>query len=72
MILSDLPVLHETCGDAGLYVDPRNITSIMQGMEEVAFNQDIWIQKSCNGGERYRGMSDNAGKEWLTLYNGLA
>jgi hypothetical protein len=44
----------------------------MQGMEEVAFNQDIWIQKSCNGGERYRGMSDNAGKEWLTLYNGLA
>jgi glycosyltransferase involved in cell wall biosynthesis len=72
MILSDLQVLHETCGDAGLYVDPRNITSILQGMEEVAHNQDVWTQKSRNGGARYRGMSENAGKEWLSLYNGLA
>jgi Glycosyltransferase len=72
MVLSDLPVLHETCGDAGFYADPRNITSITQGMEELAHNQDFWTQKSFNGGVRYRGMSNNAGKEWLTLYNDLA
>ena len=72
MVLSDLPVLHETCGDAGFYADPRNITSITQGMEELVRNQDIWTQKSYNGGLRYRGMSNNAGKEWLTLYNNLA
>lgn len=71
MVLSNLPVLHETCGDAGMYVDPRNITSILQGMEEVIDNQDIWIQKSRDGEKRYRGMSDDAGKEWITLYNDL-
>jgi glycosyltransferase involved in cell wall biosynthesis len=72
LVLSDLPVLHETCGDAGFYVDPRNIPSILHGMEDLACNQDLWTQKSWNGGVRYRGMSENAGKEWLTLYNGLA
>ena len=41
-------------------------------MEEVIDNQDIWIQKSRDGEKRYRGMSDNAGKEWITLYNDLA
>jgi hypothetical protein len=61
LILSDIPVFHETCGNAGRFVDPYDTASIVAGMEDVALNIDKWTHISREGFERYRKLSDNAG-----------
>ena len=68
VIVSDIPVFHETCGDSAIYVDPRNIESIARGMEELAVNGAFWRQKALEGKARYDSMSLNAGEKWLALY----
>ena len=72
LVASDMPVFHETCGeDAARFVDPNDATSIAEGMGDVADHQEEWMKKSGQGYERYRQMSENAGKQWSELYNSL-
>jgi len=71
LILSDIPVFHETCGDAGRFVDPYDMASIVAGMEDVALNIDKWAQLSQDGFKRYCKLSDNAGLKWIDVYNGM-
>jgi glycosyltransferase involved in cell wall biosynthesis len=71
MVLSDIPALRETCDEAGCFVDPRDIGSIVAGMEECVLNNREWVKRSAQGALRYKNMSENAGKEWLEIYNRL-
>jgi glycosyltransferase involved in cell wall biosynthesis len=71
VIASDIAVFHETCGDAARFVDPHDISAIAAGMSDVAEHQDEWVKKSQQGFERYKKMSDGAGKRWIELYKSL-
>jgi glycosyltransferase involved in cell wall biosynthesis len=72
LIASDMPVFHETCGDgAARFVDERNPAAIAQGMSDVADHQEEWMKKSEQGYERYKQMSEGAGKQWMELYDSL-
>jgi len=71
LVLSDIPVLHETCADAGCFVDPRDGNSIVRGMEECVLQNEDWVQRSAQGAWRYRRMSEGVGKQWIEIYKGL-
>jgi glycosyltransferase involved in cell wall biosynthesis len=71
LVLSDIPCLRETCAEAGCFVDPRDMESIVRGMEDCALNNDEWVERSAQGALRYERMSRNAGKQWIEIYKGL-
>jgi glycosyltransferase involved in cell wall biosynthesis len=71
LLLSDRAPLHETCDSAGIFVDPRDVQSIVHGIEELAGNQTLWRQRSREGEARYRAMSKNAGEQWINIYKTL-
>jgi len=72
VIASDMPVFHETCGDGfARFVDPRNPAAIAEGLSDVADHQEEWMKKSEQGYERYRKMSEPAGRDWVALYDSL-
>jgi glycosyltransferase involved in cell wall biosynthesis len=72
LVASDMPVFHETCGNAAArFVDPHDALSIALGMSDVADHQEEWVKKSKQGFKRYMKMSENAGKQWVELYNSL-
>jgi glycosyltransferase involved in cell wall biosynthesis len=68
VVLSDIPVFHEICREAGIFVDPYDSESIAKGMEECAFHGDDWTKRSSDGAARYREMSAQAGKKWISIY----
>jgi glycosyltransferase involved in cell wall biosynthesis len=71
LVASDIAVFHETCEGAARFVDPHSASSIAEGMGDVADHGDEWIKKSVQGYERYRRMSESAGKQWVDLYRSL-
>jgi glycosyltransferase involved in cell wall biosynthesis len=73
LVVSDMPVFHETCGGTGArFVEPRSPAAIAEGMCDVADHQEEWVKKSKQGFERYMKMSENAGKQWVELYKSLS
>ena len=71
LVLSDIPVFHEICPDAGIFVDPYDSASITKGIEECALNGEEWTKRSSQGAARYGEMSAGAGKKWISIYQDL-
>jgi glycosyltransferase involved in cell wall biosynthesis len=71
IVLSDMPVFHETCEGAARFVDPHSASSIAGGMGDVADHQEEWKKRVEEGYERYAKMSQGAGRQWLDLYRSL-
>ena len=71
LVVSDIPVFHETCGGAARFVDPLNPLSIAAGMEDIGRNREAWAARSREGAARYRGLSKNTGAAWLRVYKEL-
>ncbi|MBD3347507.1 MAG: glycosyltransferase [Chitinivibrionales bacterium] len=71
LIVSNIPPVHETCGDAAYYANPYDCVSIAEGMKTVAENPKKWAEMSSRGLRRYREKSGAAGKEWLNIYQSI-
>lgn len=48
VVLSDVASLPEVAGDAGIYVDPRDINSIVKGMQTAISERDKYVQLGSN------------------------
>lgn len=57
VIVSDLPVFREIVGDAGLFVNPRDITSIAKALELITTNNKLRITLQKKNLERARQYS---------------
>jgi glycosyltransferase involved in cell wall biosynthesis len=68
LVVSDIPVFHELCPNAGIFVDPRDSISISQGMEECVVRGDELRRLSLRNADRYRLLSAHTGQKWLALY----
>lgn len=49
VVVSDLPVMHERCGDAALYCDPHDVSSIIAAALEIVNNPAIATDLSMRG-----------------------
>ena len=68
LLLSDIPSLREICEGYACFVNPLDINNITNGMNELINNQDYWIEKSKEGKEHYKSLSENSGKKILKIY----
>lgn len=41
IIVSDIPVMHEVCGDAALYIDPYSEEDMAQGIKAILLNEEL-------------------------------
>lgn len=51
-LVADIPVLHEVCGNAGLYVDPYSTESIAQGLLSLADMDEAERERMTNLGRQ--------------------
>jgi glycosyltransferase involved in cell wall biosynthesis len=65
VIVSDIPVLREICGDAARYVDPRSPHAVARGVLEVVTNDDLAARL------RHEGRRLAAGLTWDRSAAGL-
>ncbi len=70
VVASDIPVLHETLGDAVVYVDPRSVSSIAAGMDLLAENPKAWCLKASGQYRHYLGIAQRQESELVSLYSG--
>ncbi len=68
LVISDIPVFHEICADAGIFVDPLNCQSIFRGMETCARQGEDWTTKASHGAARYSRLSAGTGRKLLGMY----
>lgn len=52
VIVSDLPVMHERCGDAALYCDPHDVSSIVAAAWRIIDDPDLAAQLATRGHAR--------------------
>ncbi len=71
LIASDISVFHESCGDFARFMNPRDAQSIAEAMQDIVLAPQKWADNSARAMNRYRKMSENAGKQWLTTYANL-
>lgn len=71
LVVSNSTVFHETCENAGRFVNPFDVKSIAEGMADVADHQHEWVQRSLQGYTHYKKMSDTAGSQWGEAYSSL-
>lgn len=75
VIVSDIPATRWVLGDAALYCDPYDITSIANAIERLLYSSDS--QELCQslikkGSERVkRYSSEEVGKQWYNLFDRL-
>lgn len=68
LLLSRIPVLEETCGKNGIYVDPYNVNSIRNGMMQVAENVGYWSEMSGKGCQNYSQLSKVSVQRLADIY----
>jgi glycosyltransferase involved in cell wall biosynthesis len=68
VIVSDIPVMHETCQDAACFADPASVESIAAAIGVVHEAAAFWARKAAHGFEAYARKSDDAGTAWLAVY----
>jgi glycosyltransferase involved in cell wall biosynthesis len=54
ILTSDLSFARDICGDAALYFDPFNTSSIAETIEKIAFNKNIYQEYVNKGNERVK------------------
>lgn len=70
VLASDIPSLRETCGDAALYVDPFNTSSIFDKLKFILENSDIKKEFIGKGILQTKKFSwEKMAKETLSVYN---
>jgi glycosyltransferase involved in cell wall biosynthesis len=69
LVVSDIPVFHETCDEAAIFVDPLNRASITRGLEKCALQGEDWSSKSAQGAAQYGLRSAGVGRKWLRMYH---
>ncbi len=68
LLLSSIPSLLETCGNAGRFVNPFSVESIEEGIADLVFDAAVWSHRSRDGWDRYQMSSSDAGLRQLDLY----
>jgi glycosyltransferase involved in cell wall biosynthesis len=71
LILSDIPVFHEICGNAGIYFDPNDTQSLTTQLAEVLDNPEDkkYLDKIKEGIARLENYSwENMAKQTLAVY----
>ena len=68
LVLSDIAVLHEVCGNAARYADPHSPSAIAQALESVARDNRLWQECSCRGRLAYQKRSQGCAARWIELY----
>ena len=71
LLLSDIPSLREICNNYAYFVNPIDTNEIAEGIIALIKNQEYWINKSIEGKENYKKMSENSGKKILEIYKRL-
>jgi glycosyltransferase involved in cell wall biosynthesis len=54
VLTSQNSALSEVCGDAALLIDPNDIASICNGLNELLQNRDFYIQKGLINAQKFR------------------
>lgn len=54
LLLSDIPVYHEICSEAALYVDPNDTTAISRGIERIVKDEDLRSRLTEKGESLYK------------------
>jgi len=73
VVASDLPVLHEVVGDGAVYVDPRSVQSMADGLSEALSNEPLRARLRTLGPQiagRY--TLEQAARHHLAAYERLA
>ena len=68
VVASQIPSLKEICTNAARFVNPLEIQSISEGIEDLIKNNSNWVQRSHQGGDRYREMCSRSGVQCLQIY----
>ncbi len=70
VVVSDIPVFHETCKDAAFYVDPYSPESIAESIEKILSSGDLLKEKSNRGIKRVRSFDwKKTAFEFLNLFD---
>ena len=69
LLLSNIPSLREICNNYAYFVNPIDTNEIAEGIKALIKNQEYWINKSNEGKENYKKMSENSGKNTLEIYS---
>lgn len=57
VVVADIPSLRERCGDAALYCDPHDVTSMVRQVRRVLDDPDLWARLQAAGLARAAGFS---------------
>lgn len=57
VVVSDLPVMHERCGDAALYCDPHDVASIIAAVNRIIDDPVLAAQLATRGHLRAQGFT---------------
>lgn len=69
VLAADLPVLHETFGDAALYFDPKNLTSMATAINTILDHSELRSSLVLKGEENIKRFNwQNTAKQTLTIY----
>jgi len=70
VITSNISSLPEVIGDAGIMVDPTDVTSLCENMYNLLKDRELWYHMSNRGLERSKLFSwDNTAKKILDIYD---
>ena len=57
VVVSDIPVFHEVCGDAALYFDPMHVSDIQSRMQTIMHDPALRTQLTANAKEQVKRFS---------------
>ena len=68
LIVSDIASLREICDSYAYYIDPYDVTSIVDAMVHVLDNREYWVGQSLQAFTHYREISTDSIETMATLY----